>query len=86
LEVNYLSKINPGSNDLGDNDVRTANMENMGLPEPNVRADGMLECPICGKTFHSREAYAGHATVKHSDFKPEKPQEEPTTAPMEQTM
>jgi hypothetical protein len=71
---------------LGDNDVRTANMENMGLPEPKQRSDGLFECPICGKTFHSIEAYAGHATIKHKDYEPPKAPEATAEKPMEQPM
>ncbi len=63
-----MVKINPGSNDLADNDTRTANLSNMNLPEPILRSDGKVECPICGKDFHSRERYAGHATIDHKEF------------------
>jgi len=67
LEVNYLSKINPGSNFNEDNDLRTATpgVPYLDIPEPKVLGKGKFQCPVCDNTYSSREAYISHALALH---------------------
>jgi len=77
LEVNYLSKINPGSNFNEDNDLTTATpgMRNVDIPEPIALGKGRFQCPVCDNTYGSREDYISHA-LAHHQICPEAPIEE----------
>lgn len=82
-EVNFLVRINPGSNVQGDNKTGTAvhGMTNVEIPEPKIVEKGKFECPVCGKIFNSRADYDSHAMALHQ-ANPESVIEEPmeTTA------
>ena len=68
METNFLSKINPGSNVYGDNDVQTARpggLQEADILEPMIDDHGKLHCPICSEVFNSREAYISHSLSKH---------------------
>ena len=60
-------KINPGSNINKDNDLRTATpgMLNVDIPEPKMLEKGEFQCPICDRTFNSKEDYLSHAMAHH---------------------
>lgn len=62
-----MVRINPGSNVHGDNKTGTAvpGMVNVDIPEPKMIEKGKYECPVCGKTFNSREGYDSHAMAHH---------------------
>ncbi len=63
-----MSKINPGDNLHGDNDVRTARaggMQDVNIAEPKMMDNGKFGCPMCERTFNSREEYISHALAKH---------------------
>lgn len=60
-----MSKINPGSNRYGDNDVRTATPGSLDIPDPKMLEKGKYQCPMCGKTFDSRADYDSHALARH---------------------
>jgi hypothetical protein len=66
-EVNYLSKINPGSNVYEDNDLKTAvpGMLDVDIPEPIMLEHGRFECPVCHETYRSKEDYISHAMARH---------------------
>ena len=69
-----MSKINPGSNVHGDNDLQTAHaggMEDIDFPEPKVADTGKLQCPVCNRIFNSREDYISHALAQHQTAKSE---------------
>ena len=70
-----MSKINPGSNVYGDNDVQTARpggLQETDILEPMIGDDGKLHCPICSAVFNSREAYISHALSKHQTMEQSK--------------
>jgi hypothetical protein len=66
-EVNFLVKINPGSNVQKNNETRTASAgsENLFIPEPNMLAVGVFQCPVCHETFKSRDDYDSHVLARH---------------------
>jgi len=62
------TKINPGSNIHGDNDLRTARtggMQDIDLPEPKIVEKNKFQCPVCSKVFGSKEDYISHALARH---------------------
>ncbi len=65
--MNCLSKINPGSNRNGDNDLATATpgMQDVDIPEPKMLEKGKFQCTICSQIFNSKEAYISHALARH---------------------
>jgi hypothetical protein len=66
VEVNGLSKINPGSNRNEDNEVSTAmpGMDNVSIPEPRLLDDGKFLCEVCSTNFNSKEDIS-HALARH---------------------
>ena len=62
-----MVRINPGSNVHGDNEIGTATpgMVNVDIPEPKLVGKGVFQCPVCGETYNSREAYDSHAMTRH---------------------
>ncbi len=62
-----LVRINPGSNVHGDNKTKTMRkgMGNVVIPEPKTVEDNKLQCPICNRTFDSREKYLSHVMARH---------------------
>jgi hypothetical protein len=66
VEVNYLSKINPGSDVYEDNDLKPmSGMLNGDVPEPRMLKKGKFQCPVCHETFSSKEHYIHHAMIHH---------------------
>ncbi len=64
----HLSKINPGTNVYGDNDVSTAQpggMEDIKIPDPKMLEKGKFQCPVCNAVFKSKEDYISHALAEH---------------------
>lgn len=82
-----MSKINPGSNVHGDNDVQTARpggLQDTDILEPMIGEVGKLRCPICSEVFNSREAYISHALSKHQTIEQPKETMEKSKETMEQ--
>lgn len=79
MEVNFLSKINPGSNRHEDNDLKTTapDTQDWDIPEPKKLEKGKLQCPACNAIFDSREAYISHALSRHQEH-PEEIIEKPS--------
>ena len=74
-----MVKINPGSNVHGDNKTGTAipGMQNVTIPEPRMVEKGKYQCPICDRTFGSREDYISHAMAWHQSSMEEAPMKKP---------
>lgn len=63
-----MSKINPGSNFNGDNEVQNAGsdvMRDAVILEPRVDDMKKLHCPLCEGVFNTREDYISHSLAKH---------------------
>jgi uncharacterized protein (DUF2225 family) len=41
-------------------------MSNMTIPAPKTTQDGKFECPVCGRSFRSRDLYESHARLNHT--------------------
>ncbi len=70
VEVNFLVKINPGSNVHGDNITKATGsspVQGPSIPEPKMVEKDKYQCMICNRVFDSREDYNSHALAQHQE-------------------
>ena len=61
-----MVRINPGAKNK-ENDTRTASAgsERLSIPSPRMVEKEMFQCPICSRTFKSREDYDSNVLAQH---------------------